>query len=638
MRAICTTFCLLMLATFANAQANYNASLIPKDLLPYASAVIRSKDVTIEVKDADNTIYHIKAAITVLNKNGDDIARIVLWHNRSNVIRYVKGTVYNEFGQLTGKFAEKDFADVNAASDMSLFEDSRVKHYIPSTGSYPYTIEYEYEKRSKQSLNFNDWQPNEDEGLAVERSSFTFICKPDFKIRYKEVNLPPDVFKDVATTAAGLKAYTWQVKNLKAVKEEPYSPNRDKFLCTVKIAPENFKYEGISGAFTNWKELGKWNYDKLLANRQALPPATVQQVNILTAGITDPKLKAKKIYEYMQNKTRYVSVQIGIGGYQPFLASEVDRLNYGDCKGLVNYTQALLKAANIDSWYCVVEAGARKVSMLNDFASMSQGNHVILCLPFKNDTTFLECTSQKIPFGFLGDFTDDRAVLACTPEGGKLMHTPRYTAQINSQVRRAGFTIDNNGVVTGEVTTVFKGTQYDNHEDLLDEPTTEQIRILQKRYNAINNLDIEKCNYKQDKNALPAATETIRLSARDFATTENGRLYFSINPLNRSIRTLRDVRNRANPVYINSGYTDEDEITYTLPAGYRSDLNPLNVSVEKPFGTFKATMVLNGDKLIFKRTLQVIDGTYSKDTYHDLVEFYQTVVDADNYNVTLVKK
>jgi transglutaminase-like putative cysteine protease len=635
MRVICTTFCLLMLITFANAQADYNASLIPKDLLPYASAVIRNKDVTIEVKDADNTIYHIKTAITILNKNGDDIARIVIWHNRSNTIRYVKGTLYNEFGQPTGKFAEKDFTDVNAASDMSLFEDSRVKHYTPSTGSYPYTIEYEYEQRSKQSLNFDDWQPNKAVGLAVEKSSFTFICKPDFNIRYKEVNLPPSVI--TGTTKDGLKTYTWQVTNLKAIKDEPYSPNRDKYLSTVKIAPENFKYEGISGTFTNWKELGKWNYDKLLVNRQALPAATVQQISTITNGITSPKLKAKKIYEYMQNKTRYISVQIGIGGYQPFLASEVDRLNYGDCKALVNYTQALLKTADIESWYCVVEAGARKVSLLNDFASMSQGNHIILCLPFKNDTTFLECTSQKIPFGFLSDFTDDRTVLACTPEGGKLMHTPKYTAQINSQVRKAGFTVDKNGVLTGDVTTTFKGTQYDNHEDLLDESMNEQVKILQKRYNAINNLDIEKCNYQQEKNELPAATETIKLSARDFATTENGKLYFSINPLNRSIKTVRDVRNRANPVYINSGYTDEDEITYTLPAGYHSDLNPLNVSVEKPFGKFKATMVLNGDKLTFKRTLQVIDGTYSKETYHELVEFYQTVVDADNYNVTLVK-
>jgi transglutaminase-like putative cysteine protease len=44
--------------------------------------------------------------------------------------------------------------------------------------------------------------------------------------------------------------------------------------------------------------------------------------------------KAKKIYQYLQNKTRYISVQIGIGGFQPVTAADVDRLGYGDCKGI----------------------------------------------------------------------------------------------------------------------------------------------------------------------------------------------------------------------------------------------------------------------------------------------------------------
>ena len=34
----------------------------------------------------------------------------------------------------------------------------------------------------------------------------------------------------------------------------------------------------------------------------------------------------------MQGKTHYISVQVGIGGNQPFLAAEVDKQNYGDCK------------------------------------------------------------------------------------------------------------------------------------------------------------------------------------------------------------------------------------------------------------------------------------------------------------------
>ncbi|MDB5134243.1 MAG: hypothetical protein JWP37_846, partial [Mucilaginibacter sp.] len=327
MRGITIALGLLVLSTMLKAQNNYDASLIAKDLLPYASAVVRNEEVTIEVKDLDNTIYHVKRAITVLNKNGDDIAYMVVWHNKSNIIRYIKGTYYNEFGKLSGKFSESDFKDVNASSEYSLFEDSRVKHYIPSITDYPYTIEYEYEVRSKQSLTFNTWEPNPETGLAVEKSTFTFICKPDFNIRYKEINIPGKV--NISANSAGLKTYTWQIQNMKAVKYEPYSPYSGTYLSSVRIAPEKFMYEGLTGTFTTWQQLGKWYYDKLLMNRANIPAETVEHIKTMTADITDPKLKAKKIYEYMQQKTHYISVQVGIGGYQPFLASDVDKLNYG---------------------------------------------------------------------------------------------------------------------------------------------------------------------------------------------------------------------------------------------------------------------------------------------------------------------
>jgi hypothetical protein len=40
---------------------------------------------------------------------------------------------------------------------------------------------------------------------------------------------------------------------------------------------------------------------------------------------------------------------------------------------------------------------------------------------------------------------------------------------------------------------------------------------------------------------------------------------------------------------------------------------------------------------VYKRKIQMIDGTYPKDKYQDLVDFYQQVADADNYKATLVK-
>ncbi|GAB3905920.1 DUF3857 domain-containing protein [Mucilaginibacter boryungensis] len=624
-----------LLSAIARGQQNYDATLIPKELLAYSTAVIRNCDEHMEVKDLDNTIYHIKQAVTILNKNGDKHAEMAIWHNKSNVIKTIKGAIYTSSGKLLSKFSEKDFEDESAASNSSLFEDSRVKHYQPAIIDYPYTIEFEYELRSKQTLNLFDWRPNPGTGVSVENSTFTFTCKPDFNIRYKEINTPHKVVR--GTNPQGLKTYQWQLSNLKSVKYEPYSPNPQQYLTTVKIAPEKFSYEGITGSYSNWKELGKWIYDKLLLNRDAVSAETVDHIKEITRGITDPKLKAQKIYEYMQQKTRYVSIQTGIGGYQPFMASDVDRTGYGDCKALVNYTHALLKTANIDSWYCVVKSGSRKQSFLTDFASMDQGDHVILCLPFKNDTTWLECTSQKIPFGYLGDFTDDRWVLACTPEGGKLLHTPHYATEANITRRKAEFTIDTKGELSGNMITEFCGTDYDTRYEFIDEAYTEQLKRIKEAY-PINNLDIEKLALKKASSANAVTTEAITFKAREFASLNTDKFYFKVNLANRTTHVPDEIRNRLTDVYINRGFVEDDQISYILPTGYRPDKVLMNKEVTKPFGKYTISMHLDGNKLVYKRRLQLNEGTYDKDSYQDLVDFYQEVADADTYHMTLVKR
>lgn len=635
MRPVILIIVLFIGASTVNAQQKYDASLIPKDLLHYASSVIRDEQLNVEVKDLDNVVTQFKIAITVLNKNGDDMAHIAVYHDKITSIKNIKGAIYNSFGISIGKFSESDFEDRSTTDGFSLFEDTRVKTYYPAVTEYPYTIEYEYETRSKQSLYFDDWQPSLTTGVAVEKSLYTFICKPDFNIRYKEINMPTSVY--ISTNInSGLKTYTWQLNNVKAIKYEPFSPNDENYLSMVKIAPEKFNYYGINGSFTNWTDLGKWEYDKLVVNRQELPAETITNIKEITSNITDPKLKAKKVYEYMQQKTHYVSVQVGIGGFQPFLASDVDKQNYGDCKALVNYTQALLNAVGINSYYCVVMANdERKISLLSDFASMNQANHIILCIPFKNDTTWCDCTSQTIPFGYLGDFTDDRNVLACTPEGGKLLHTPKYSAQTNSRQRKASFVINETGELSGNMVTTFRGTQYDDRDEEIEDAPVERFKAMQYIY-PINNMHIEKLEFNQDKSLQPYTTENIKLKADEFATVGDGKIYFTLNPVTR-VNVPRQVMNRLTDVYINEGYVNEDEITYTLPLGYHLDNDPVNVSINKAFGKFTATMSVVGNQLIFKRKVELFDGTYPKDTYQDLVDFYQSIADADSQNVALVK-
>ncbi|WP_259068028.1 DUF3857 domain-containing protein [Mucilaginibacter sp. X4EP1] len=631
MKKILLLICLLITGSKIFAQQNYYSQPISKDLLYGANAVIRDEETSVEVKDLTDVVYRVKKVITILNKNGDNMAPIVVEHDKFKAVKSIKGEIYNAVGTRTGKFSESNFEDVSGYDGFSLFNDFKIKHYTPATEGYPYTIAYEIEYQFKQTLFFYDWEPAR-VSLAVENATYTFTCKPDFNIRYKEMHLPEK--GQVTTNSSGQTVYSWRLTNIKAFRSEPFG---EAHLPKVKISPQSFSYGGMKGAFTTWQDLGKWEYDHLLINRDQLSPETVTHVQEMVANITDPKEKAKKIYEYMQQRTHYVSVQIGIGGFQPFLAADVDQLNYGDCKGLVNYTHALLKAVGIESYYCVVTAGkTQKTSMMKDFPGMNQGNHAILCLPFKNDTTWAECTSQTIPFGYLGDFTDDRAVLAVTPDGGKLMHTPKYSADDNLRSRKAEFVIGDDGKLSGTMVTIFKGTDYENREKALTDNNTDRIKGLKSAY-AINNVTFESVDFKEDKSPHPAITESLKLSASDFATTSDGRFNFPVNPVNRLNTTLREVRNRVSDVHIIRGYTIYDEITYTLPKGYHLDSKTIDINIDKPFGNYTATLTLNGNQLIYKRKSQLKQGTFSGDTYQDMVDFFQTVYDADSYNVSLVK-
>jgi len=617
----------------ASAQQTYEVSAISKELLSHASAVIRANDVIVEVKSLSDVVYHNRFVVTVLNKNGDDDAEIAIYYDKVSQLKSFKGYVYNEIGKPIGKIAEHDLTDQSLADGFSLFTDDRVKTFKPAITTYPYTVEYDYDKSEKQTFYFLDWHPGQSVGTSVEHSSYKLTCKPDFNFRYKQINYKGDA---LITENKGVKTYEWSANNLNALRKEPYSPNYRLLLTSVKIAPEKFIYDGVSGSFTNWKEYGDFMYNKLVKDRQKLSPETESVIKDLVKDIPDPKLKAKKIYEYVQKKTRYVSVQIGIGGYQPLFASDVDQLGYGDCKALVNYTQSLLKIVGIESYYVENMAGNEKMSVLPDFASR-QFNHAILCMPFKNDTTWVDCTSKDYPFGYLGDFTDDRLVVACTPEGGILLHTPKYSTADNTQLRKATFTLGARGELNGNMHTEFRGAQYDNRDYMINEVFTEQVKKMKELY-PVENLEIQSLQLKQDKSLKPVTTEDVTINARDYVAQNGGRFFFYPNAVNRSNYIPKSVVNRVNPVCINRGYLDSDEITYTLPDGYTVTSKPLTLTMNKPFGKYSVSMDIVGNKLIYKRLIQINDGIYDKDQYTDLVDFYQAVYDADNYSLTMEKK
>ncbi|WP_118195972.1 DUF3857 domain-containing transglutaminase family protein [Albibacterium indicum] len=633
MRKICFIFFLFLLPATLLAQNNYAVDHINKNLLARASSVIRTMDMNIDIKNTDQFSYTVKRVITVLNENGNEDAAIRIWYDKSRQIRSIRGAVYDQFGRQTAKISEKSFSDISASDNNSLFLDSRLKVFRPNPTMYPYTLEIEYEIRSKQTLNLPDWYPVGSSGVSLEKATLVVNTSSGFPLRYKEVNYPGSV---EASEADGIKTYHWETTNKQALKDEPYSPAPETFLTSVRLAPEHFSYEKVTGSFSNWEEYGKWMYDALLQGRNEIPPQTASHIRNLTADMADPWEKAKAIYEFVQKKTRYVSIQVGIGGFQPFLASQVDQTGYGDCKALVNYTQGLLAVVGIPSDYVVVASGDKKKNAIPDFASINQFDHVILRIPFESDTAWVDCTSKDNPFDYLGTFTDDRLAVACTENGGELVRTPRYLADNSKQIRTGRMSLNEEGAIKGEIVTEFEGWQYDNRNFLIGEPLREQLKEVPKIY-PIGNLTVANYTVDQQKGNNPKTVEKLSFTARNYGAANADLMFVPLNKVNQS-PLPPELRSRENDLYINRGYIDVDSIVYELPEGFTVERLPNEISLEHPFGIFSMEFEQNGQELLYSRKIQMNQGQYNREQYNELVGFFRQIAEADKSRLVLKKK
>src|SRR5690606_2341605 len=207
---------------------------------------------------------------------------------------------------------------------------------------------------------------------------------------------------------------------------------------------------------------------------------------------------------------------------------------------------------------------------------------IILCVPFENDTTWLECTSNKNPFGYLGDFTDDRLVLACTAEGGKVLRTQRYPATKSLQTRKNTFKVTKEGTLVGKIATQFSGSQFENHFYNMFNSLPDQNKQLKKYYD-VNNIVFDKIEYKVNNEKEPILEENLELNIRSYVV-KNGNNYILTPNVFNVQRNIPESRNRINPLYINRGYTDIDETEFDFEEKLKGFLVPVNESIECAMG------------------------------------------------------
>ncbi len=629
--------CALLCTTVSQAQKNnYQIHLLDKGLVENANAVVRLAQMDIHISSTRKMTYTVRRAVTVLNKLGNKHARTYVSYDKEKKIKKIEAYVYDKTGKEIMHIKKKDFQDVSAVDGFSLYLDDRLLQHRYTPTQYPYTMEFVYEVESSDTGALPPWYFLSNYLVSLEKGKYSISHTGEaLKPVVKEFNLS-DINVSKSESPGRL---TYTAEQIPAIKNESLSPSFAKIAPHISVRLPNFHFKGHDAAVNDWKDLGQWIDDKLLNGRTDLPQGTKNKIRDLTSGVSDDLEKAKIVYKYVQDNTRYISVQIGIGGFQPISAIDVDRVKYGDCKGLSNYTKALLEVVGVEAYYTVIQAGNAKVDFDPDFADLRQGNHAILAIPYNNEYYWIDCTSQTHPFGFVGDFTDDRKALVVTPNGGEIIKTVAYLNEDNYQKTKAECQLDPDGGIAGKVNIDTKGVQYDNRFYLEDQADDDVVKHYKNYWSNINNLNVMEYGFVNDRDSI-VFTEEVDFEASNYASISGNRILFTINALNKNSFVPDRYRNRKQPFEIQRGFFDEDEFIVKLPEGYTVEAMPDPATIENEFGRYRTNLQYDeiNNRVTYTRGLLIKEGVYPKEKYATYRNFRKKVSSGDNAQIVLVRK
>jgi hypothetical protein len=351
MKKLITILCFLSIAVHNHAQLNiYSALTIPDSLKRDADIVVRDEHIKLYVKDKNTARYEVHEVFTVLNEQAKNYLSFVKFSDKFHVLDDAEIKTFDLLGVKKNTYSKKEMTSLNYGE--GLVPEGRVTYFDVNAASYPVTVEINYSIKFKGILGLPGYNM-ESPWQSVQHSVFELEVPADLGIRYKlaNTNNQPVISKD-----GNKDIYRWELQNLKAYKLEKHSGSPDNYLPQVLVAPNKFQLDDYEGDMTSWKNYGIW-INNLYAKVSGFSEEKKEAYRNMVKNAGTDKEKAAILYNYMQHNMRYVSIQLGIGGWRPFPASFVEEKKYGDCKALSNYLKSALDAVGIKSNLVIISPG-----------------------------------------------------------------------------------------------------------------------------------------------------------------------------------------------------------------------------------------------------------------------------------------
>jgi transglutaminase-like putative cysteine protease len=520
---------------------------------------------------------------------------------------------------ISEKPAHEQVFDAPVPESSPVFTDRKL-HRISLSGVAPGTIvDYSYTVERLEPVMpgdfFSGW--NVTTGLTTRRSRLILDVPASLEPRIRERNLGSP--RQVRVTK-GRRVYTWAAADLPMVELEPFAADSNEVHQNITI-----------GGAVEWDDVVRW-YNTLAADRYTLTPAIEAALTEILADATTRTDSLRAVHRWISQDFRYVSLSLGIGGYQPRTPAAVFETKSGDCKDKATFFIAIARRLGFRALPVLVSQGG---GVLRGMPSALQFDHMIAAVEDADGYLYFDLTAGLTPFGEIppslqGEFGlilhgDGRGEEVTLPESerGANRNLVRIVGELSpAGLFRGRYEEAASGTMQYGLRSAFSANRSDKERDELQRNLAGSI-ITGARGDSLVIFN------GRDLSAEPRVTLLLsdaRLT-RSAGTTEIMTIPLPNFTMDQLVTTLEAGGERRYPINVEAilGWHESTwEFHVTLPDGWRAEL-PGSVVAESEFGSYTAEYQQEGRELRILRRMAGAKGVQPPAASGALIDWLRAI-------------
>ena len=393
------------------------------DPAKYPNALaIHLLDVTDITVHGDGTVFtKTRETYKLLNRNARSLAEVNIPYNQSyQTITLDKAETRQKNGKVL-KVKESELLEYSPYTDFPLYNDAKGFGFSMPGVEDDCIIDYSYKMVSKPLLMrgqfWEFWRFNGEHPVVLSRM---IVRAPiSMKFNYRMHN-SPGFEPEISLSANGKeKVYKWERRNLPPIVPEYGMPATREITMWLECS-----------TLDSWNQVGAWFWG-LYKGQATTSPAITESVATLIAGLEKQEDRARVLYDWVADKTRYVALEMGISAFRPHPAAQVHEKLYGDCKDKATLLITMLKQAGITA-HPVLLMAQEKTDLSSELPKPAAFNHCIVQAEVNGKKVWLDPTDEDCPYGDIPFPDRGRYVLVVKEKGSVLEMVPAYTADENT--------------------------------------------------------------------------------------------------------------------------------------------------------------------------------------------------------------